>query len=372
MCLVNTTWAELGLDIRWSTTSETRLLRVDLLTAPSRRQFYASKVVRLNLDRCLAFLARLDFPRLRHVRYKLTHGEPADEYHANVQTWLPRSVSSLTFGDGRDPLRDPDMLVFYAQLGALQEMRFAGLDQPYFDRITAAMILSVRTSVRDPFARLRLLEAVLDAGALRLLAPVLRRSARITHLNLVISRTRSPDAVLPTLAQLGTLTSLSVQLLLPTSLANDHILSLRQLRLLRTLVVIGKELSAPTFGDKELALLLADLQQLRTFTWSIHCAVSPAALALIGASLPQLHGLDIPVTFQLRVLDKFDGSAPVFPVLQRIEVNLFDEIRSQIPTSCEDEDELSYESTFSMSSLEACPGDFINHIIFQYLFFTLS
>jgi hypothetical protein len=341
VCLVNTTWAELGLDIHWSSTSETSLLRVGLLTAPSRRQFYASKVVRLTLDRCLAFLARLEFPRLLHVDYMFPDGESAVEYHANVQTWLPRSVSSLSFSDGSDPFSSPNMLVFYAQLRALQELRFLWLDMPYYDRITAAMIERVSASVRDPFARLRLLEAVVDAGALRLLAPMLRRNARITHLKLVISGKHRHDAVLPKLAKLETLTSLSVHLLLPTALANDHILTLRQLRLLRTLEVSGKGLRAPSFGDKELALLLADLGQLRTFTWSMRCAVSAAALPLIGASLPQLYDLDIPVSFQLRALDNFNGSAPLFPMLYWLSVNLFDDIRSKIPSSCTDDDEIS-------------------------------
>jgi hypothetical protein len=197
----------------------------------------------------------------------------------------------------------------------------------------------VTTNVGQPFALLRSLEARIDADALHLLAPVLRRNARLGHINLNISY--GSARVLRNVAQWETLTAALVRLPANTSLSNRHILALQQLRQLRQLRVVGMRVRAQEFGDSEQATLLSRLGQLRQLMWDVDCAVSPTALRIIGSSCPLLRCLDMTAVFQLRALDD-DGLAPYFPVLESLDTGTFEEIRRHLGLSAaadEDDDD---------------------------------
>jgi hypothetical protein len=91
----------------------------------------------LHLGYCLAFLARLDFPRLRHVKFATGHaGQSVRDYHANAQTWLPRGVVSLSLPYFRSSELGPDGLVFYAALGSLETLCLCGERS----RVSASMV----------------------------------------------------------------------------------------------------------------------------------------------------------------------------------------------------------------------------------------
>jgi hypothetical protein len=342
VCLVNTKWAQLGLERLWSTASDRKLIRVSFLTTPERCKFYASLVVRLDVFGSVRFVAQQDFRRLKHASFWFQPNKGAELHHAVVQRWLlPRWLTSLTFCPPYNPFCRPGALVFYAQLGALQNLSFSAVGQPDYYPVTITMVQQVVDHVRDPFPQLRLLDVCLDTAALRLLAAVFVCRSHFTSLHLTISAWRGCDAVFPTLAQLLTLESLRVQMLPPMVLDTDDLLRLRRLCALRTLELSGAQLDAPRFGDRDLALLLADLWQLRRLHLWMRSDVSVAALPMIGISLPQLQHLEMPVQFRLRALDDYDAAAPLFPLLRKAILHIFEELRPHIPVQDPDEDELA-------------------------------
>ncbi len=332
-CLVNTAWARHGLGLIWRSTKEEHLLRV--ATTTSRRQFYAAMVQHLSLDRCLAFLARLNFPRLRHVDcgcadsgYIYGESRRARDYHANVQAWLPPGVTSLSIPQCGEWLLPPQAFVYYATLGSLEALCL--IDKGGGGAVSIAMAQHLAAAARGPscppvFPRLHSLRMYIDAAALQQLAPVLRRSARL--LTDVALHMSSMDAsVLPSVALLETLTAARVALPRWSTLSNPHILALGQLRSLRRLTVAGLDIVAPDFGDSELTLLLARLTQLQRLTWFVDCALSPAALGIISVHCPLLQCLRISGMFSLRALDHAAEPVPQFPLLEILIVDHFQEV----------------------------------------------